>query len=84
MSAANDYLVCGAIDSKGSASHWMRYLRKFATGDRFDLSDEDIATVVGSGELSGFQIATLRDASRADSGTFQYLKSLNLPAKGKQ
>ena len=76
-------LEYGAIDSKGNASHWFRYLRKIIKEDEVLLSPDDTKSLLNSDKLSLFQKVTLERAVIKGSPTFNYVVSLNKPAKRK-
>lgn len=82
MSFVN-FFINGAIDSKGNAQHWFRYLRKMIKDDKVILSQEEINELLKSDSLSLFQKVTLERAVSPGSPTFEFVSALNKPYKPK-
>ena len=80
MSYVN-FFVRGALQSKGNAKHWFRYLRKMIVDGKIVLPSEDISALLKNDNLTMFQKITLERAATVGSPTFMYAASLNQPAK---
>ena len=73
------YMIEGAKQSRYNASHWFRYLRKIVDGDKILLLPKDIEALIASGELTMFQIVTLKRA--VQPGTITNIRVANLNRK---
>lgn len=71
----------GALQSRGNASHWFRYLRKIIKDGRIIIPPEDIKKLLESDNLTIFQKITLERTSIIGTPTYIYANSLNKPAK---
>lgn len=76
-----NFFTKGAIDSRGNARHWFRYLRKMIKDEKFILSSDDINKLLNSDDLSFFQKITLERVSSIGSPTFNFALTLNKPAR---
>ena len=56
------YMRIGAQRSWNNAELWFRYLRKIVDGDHIRLTPEQVRELIESGDLSMFQIVTLKRA----------------------
>ena len=77
MNARIGYYLEGARRSRYHADQWFRYLRKAVTEDGTKLSPEEIAAILGSGELSMFQTVSFQRAMVAGTPTHQHVIGLN-------
>lgn len=75
-----DFMINAATESRYTARHWFRYLRKVIFEDYTYLTDEDIENLLNSTELTAFQKVSLEFAVQQDSLTHEHVVSLNKPA----
>lgn len=75
-----DFMINAAKESRYTARHWFRYLRKVIFEDYTYLIDEDIENLLNSTELTAFQKVSLEFAVHQDSPTHEHVVSLNKPA----
>ena len=75
-----EYMLNAAKESRYNARHWFRYLRKVIFEDYTYLTDEDIAKLLTSDELTAFQKISLEFAVQQGSPTHEHVVSLNKPA----
>lgn len=71
------YMIEGARQSRFNAAHWFRYLRKCVDGDAVLLNSDDVDLLINSGELTMYQIITLKRAMQPGTITNQKVNSLN-------
>ena len=71
------YMIEGARQSRYNAQHWFRYLRKYADEDKVMLTQEEISAIIDSGELTMYQIITLKRAMQPGTITNKRAVSLN-------
>ena len=71
------YMIEGAKRSRYNARHWFRYLRKYADEEKTVLSEDEIATIIDSGELTMYQIITLKRAMQPGTITNKRAAGLN-------
>lgn len=76
-----DFIINAAKESRYNARHWFRYLRKVIFEGYTYLTDEDIAQLLTSTELTAFQKVSLEFAVQKGSPTHEHVISLNKPAK---
>ena len=76
-----DYMITAAEQSRYSASHWFRYLRKVIFEETSYLTEQDVERLLASDTLTAFQKVSLKYALQEDSPTHQHVISLNKPAK---
>ena len=74
-----DYMVMAAAHSKGSASHWFRYLRKDINKYGTLFTREDVEELFNNESLTLFQRVSLKAAFEEGSPTRQYIIDLNNP-----
>lgn len=74
------YLENAAIESRGCARHWVRYLRKVIDINGIKLTPQDIKALLSSPALDNAQKATLKKAVTPGTPTHKYVVFLNLPA----
>ena len=74
-----EFMINAAKESRYSARHWFRYLRKVIFEDYTYLTDEDIEKLLTSNELTMFQKVTLKCAVQIGSPTHAYVVSINEP-----
>jgi len=74
------YMVKAAQHSKGSASHWFRYLRKYIEKYGTLFTKEDVESLYNNGELSPFQRVSIKAAFEDGSPTRQHIIDLNRKA----
>jgi len=72
-----NYMVTAAQHSKGSASHWFRYLSKDIEKCGAVFSKQDVEELSNSDALTFFQRISLRAAFEEGSPTRQHIISLN-------
>ena len=71
------YILEGAKNSRYHADHWFRYLRKVVSDQGALLSLNDVEMIVMSGELTMFQIITLKRALQNGTPTNRKVVALN-------
>jgi len=71
------YMIEGARRSRYNAQHWFRYLRKYADEEKALLSQKEITAIINSGELTMYQIITLKRAMQPGTITNKRAVSLN-------
>lgn len=71
------YMVQGARNSKYHASQWMRYLRKGISEEKVVLTSEEVRRIIDSGELTMFQVITLKRAVQPGTATNKRVAALN-------
>lgn len=76
-----EFMINAAQQSRYSAKHWFRYLRKVIFEDCTYLTDEDVKNLLNSTELTAFQKVSLELAVQQGSPTQEHVVSLNKPAK---
>lgn len=74
------YFIEVARQSRYHAEQWFRYLRKAFSNDGTLLSPADVTAIIDSGELTMFQIITLKRAMQPGTETNEYILSLNKEA----
>ena len=72
-----DYMVSAAQHSKGSASHWFRYLRKDIDKCGVTFSMQDVEDLSQNTNLTMFQRVSLKAAFSDGTPTRQYIQKLN-------
>lgn len=72
-----DFMINAAKESRHSARHWFRYLRKVIFEDYTYLTDEDVKSLLNSTELTAFQKVSLEFAVRQGTPTHEHVVSLN-------
>ena len=80
-SAKVTWLIRAAKHSRHNAKHWFRYLRKEIVNDKIIPAHEDIKKLLDSDELTIFQKISLKRAMTVGTPTYEYVASLNKPAK---
>jgi len=76
-----DYIIFAAQHSKGSASHWFRYLRKDIDKCGVLFSEQDVANLCKNEALTMFQRITLKAAFTEGTLTREHIIGLNQRAK---
>ena len=71
------FMIEGAKRSKYNSKHWFRYLRKGIKDGSVLLTEEEINAIVNSGELTMYQIVTLKQAMTPGTPVFHKVASLN-------
>ena len=72
-----DYMVIAAQHSRGSASHWLRYLGKSIDKCGISFSKQDIENLYNNEALTPFQKVSLKFAFEEGSPTRKYIQNLN-------
>ena len=72
-----DYMINAANHSKGSASHWFRYLRKDINNKGIYFTDSDIEYLFNCEELTMFQRISLKAAFTEGTPTNKHISGLN-------
>ena len=72
-----NYFLEGARRSRYNAEHWFRYLRKGISEDGTVLKPEEVNMIVSSGQLTMFQIITLKRAMEQGTATNLRVRRLN-------
>jgi len=75
-----NYMVMAAQHSRGSASHWFRYLRKYIDKCGTVFTMDDVEVLYNSQALTPFQRVSIKAAFRDGSPTRQHIIMLNKPA----
>lgn len=76
-----DYMINASKQSRFSANHWFRYLRKVIFEGHCYLTSEDVEKLINSEELTNFQKVSLKYAFKEHTPTHEYVTSLNKPAE---
>lgn len=71
------FIVTGAKNSRYNTKHWLRYLSKVISEEKSMLSDKEIAEIIDSGELTMYQIVTLRHAMTPGTATNEFVNKMN-------
>lgn len=71
------YIRIGAQRSWNNTELWFRYLRKIVDGENIRLTQEQIHQLVESGDLTMFQIVTLKRAVTPGSITNRHISARN-------
>jgi hypothetical protein len=72
-----EYILYAAKDSKGSAQHWFRYLRKHIDKCGFLFTESDVKELCQNKALTSFQRVSLKFAFEEGSPTREYIIRLN-------
>ena len=74
-----DYMVKAAEHSRGSASHWLRYLRKDINKYGSVFTEKDVNDLFNHEALIFFQRVSIKAAFKEGSPTREYIIGLNKP-----
>jgi len=80
MTSWEDYMLMAARHSRGSASHWLRYLGKVIDNYEISFSKEDVDRLYNNEALTPFQRVSLKFAFQKGSPTMQHIQSMNKKA----